>query len=170
MFAEMLETQMEKQLLKAAVMRQIFCPCGRILDVRDAVLVEFAHRMRIMCGKCFHEPQGDRQAYKTVLAEVLAEAKQNHPDIDIDSLAKVYDGKVLSKRNRTPRKRIPKDSKPGKAFQDRYPSPTEPEPTMDVLEGWMLDGTAEATDGCTVEPDGTCEHGHPSWLRYLGLM
>jgi hypothetical protein len=28
----------------------------------------------------------------------------------------------------------------------------------------------EALDGCPVEPDGICPHGHPSWLRYLGLI
>ncbi len=162
---EMLERQMEKQLLKAAVMREIFCRCGNILDIGDAVLVEFPDRLHLFCGKCFHERLGrDGKTYAQVLAEVLAAHPEN------GKLVRVLDGKVLSKRNRTPRKRIPRDCKPGKAFQSRYPSPTEPEPRMDILEQWMLDGVAEATDGCTVEPDGTCEHGHPSWLRYLGLM
>jgi hypothetical protein len=32
------------------------------------------------------------------------------------------------------------------------------------------DGGCEATDGCFVEPDGTCEHGQPSWLLALGLI
>lgn len=50
----------------------------------------------------------------------------------------------------------------------RYPRPTEPEPDIDTMEEW--DGTADATDGCTVEPDGVCEHGHPSWLLYLGFI
>jgi len=27
-----------------------------------------------------------------------------------------------------------------------------------------------ATDGCTIEPDGVCEHGYPSWLMYLGYI
>ena len=31
-------------------------------------------------------------------------------------------------------------------------------------------GLAEATDGCVIEPDGVCEHGHPSWLLELGLI
>jgi len=34
----------------------------------------------------------------------------------------------------------------------------------------MLFDTAEAIDGCRVEPDGTCPHGAPSWLIQLGLM
>jgi hypothetical protein len=45
-----------------------------------------------------------------------------------------------------------------------------PEPTTSQLEEWMMDGVAEATDGCRIEPDGTCEHGHPSWLIHLGLI
>jgi hypothetical protein len=32
------------------------------------------------------------------------------------------------------------------------------------------DGGCEATDGCFVESDGTCEHGQPSWLLVLGLI
>lgn len=48
--------------------------------------------------------------------------------------------------------------------------PTEPEPDFEDLEFWMFDGIAEATDGCRVEPDGVCEHGHESWLLHLGLI
>ena len=47
---------------------------------------------------------------------------------------------------------------------------TSPAPDLDTLEGWMSDGVAEATDGCPVEPDGRCEHGHSSWLLRLGLI
>jgi hypothetical protein len=32
------------------------------------------------------------------------------------------------------------------------------------------DGGCEATDGCFVKPDGTCDHGQPSWLLVLGLI
>jgi len=35
---------------------------------------------------------------------------------------------------------------------------------------WDNDGICEATDGCIVEPDGTCEHGCPSWLIRLGFI
>ena len=52
----------------------------------------------------------------------------------------------------------------------KYPKPTTQRPTQDELEEWMSDGGCETTDGCWVEPDGTCEHGHPSWLRYLGWI
>ena len=44
------------------------------------------------------------------------------------------------------------------------------EPTSEQLEEWMGDGGCEAIDGCWVEPDGTCEHGEPSWLLELGLI
>jgi len=41
------------------------------------------------------------------------------------------------------------------------------EPTFDELmeeSGYCL-----ATDGCMVEPDGTCEHGCDSWMLVLGI-
>lgn len=40
----------------------------------------------------------------------------------------------------------------------------------ETLMAWHQEGGCEATDGCWVEPDGTCQHGHPSWLRKLGLL
>ena len=44
------------------------------------------------------------------------------------------------------------------------------EPTVGTMQRWMDDGIAEATDGCTVEPDGVCPHGCKSWLLVLGLI
>lgn len=43
-------------------------------------------------------------------------------------------------------------------------------PTVSTLQKWSDDGTAKATDGCKVEPDGTCSHGHKSWLLVLGYI
>jgi hypothetical protein len=43
-------------------------------------------------------------------------------------------------------------------------------PSIKTMERWLRDCGAEATDGCWVEPDGTCEHGHSSWLLRLGLI
>ena len=51
-----------------------------------------------------------------------------------------------------------------------YPKPTEEEPDIEELEDAMMDGSCSATDGCTVEPDGWCSHGHVSWLLYLGMI
>ena len=48
--------------------------------------------------------------------------------------------------------------------------PTTRRPSITKLEGMADDGIAKATDGCSVEPDGTCEHGHASWLLELGLI
>ena len=42
-------------------------------------------------------------------------------------------------------------------------------PTMATLERYASD-TCRATDGCKVEGDGVCPHGHPSWLKVLGMM
>lgn len=51
------------------------------------------------------------------------------------------------------------------------PEPTVPQPDLETLEDWVYDrGYPEATDGCMVEPDGTCPHGHPSWMIVLCII
>lgn len=52
----------------------------------------------------------------------------------------------------------------------KYPDPTEEQPSDEEIQEMVLDSVATATDGCSIEPDGVCEHGHPSWLLYLGLI
>ena len=47
---------------------------------------------------------------------------------------------------------------------------TEERPSLEELEAMIFDGTATATDGCTVEPDGRCPHGHASWLLVIGAI
>jgi len=49
------------------------------------------------------------------------------------------------------------------------PSPRK-QPSLEQIEDWLQDGTCEATDGCEVEPDGTCEHGKKSWALVMGLI
>ena len=49
-------------------------------------------------------------------------------------------------------------------------SPTTDTPTTEQINEWFLGPTCEATDGCIIEHDGACPHGHPSWLKYLGLI
>ena len=52
----------------------------------------------------------------------------------------------------------------------RWPAPTTEQPSLETIEEWMWeDGGCEATDGCWLEVDGVCPHGHPSWLLRLGL-
>lgn len=43
---------------------------------------------------------------------------------------------------------------------------------MEFLEEVNSDGVVPAlcTDGCDVEPDGRCEHGHPSILVAMGVI
>jgi hypothetical protein len=43
-------------------------------------------------------------------------------------------------------------------------------PSISKMEKWVSNGVAKATDGCTTEPDGHCQHGHSSWLLRLGLI
>lgn len=45
-----------------------------------------------------------------------------------------------------------------------------PAPSLDTLMRWEAEDGCEATDGCWVEPDGVCPHGHESWLLVLGLI
>lgn len=52
----------------------------------------------------------------------------------------------------------------------KYPQPTVEQPDIEELDEFARDGEAIATDGCLVEPDGVCEHGHASWLLYLGYI
>ena len=47
---------------------------------------------------------------------------------------------------------------------------TEPKPTGAQLMAWEFDSHSEATDGCRVEPDGHCEHGHSSWMLVLKVV
>lgn len=52
-----------------------------------------------------------------------------------------------------------------------WPEPTVPQPDLETLEEWMVeDGGCEATDGCWLEVDGMCPHGHPAWLLRLGWV
>lgn len=46
----------------------------------------------------------------------------------------------------------------------------KPEPSFKTMERWSAAGIAQATDGCKVEPDGTCPHGARSWLLVKGLI
>jgi len=43
-------------------------------------------------------------------------------------------------------------------------------PCLATMEKWLDNGAAKATDGCRVEPDGVCPHGHQSWLLRLGMI
>ena len=48
------------------------------------------------------------------------------------------------------------------------PRPTVEQPSDEELAAMSCDGAdCEATDGCTVDPDGICPHGHVPWLVYL---
>lgn len=60
-----------------------------------------------------------------------------------------------------------------RAIADRAagPGPAPELPDEEQLIRWLSDEEEpEALDGCIVEPDGSCEHGSPSWLRKLGLV
>lgn len=43
-------------------------------------------------------------------------------------------------------------------------------PSLKTMGKWMADGVAKTTNGCRIEPDGTCPHQHQSWLLVLGFI
>lgn len=52
-----------------------------------------------------------------------------------------------------------------------YRKSTKPKsPSVATMTKWMNNGIAKATDGCRVEPDGTCAHGKRSWLLEMGVI
>ena len=70
----------------------------------------------------------------------------------------------------------PHDPGPGKVPQSKRAEPRSASrlkaPDTETLISWEADGGCEAAcpHHCWTEPDGTCEHGHPSWLLKLGLI
>jgi hypothetical protein len=43
-------------------------------------------------------------------------------------------------------------------------------PSEATLESWFMDSMCEALDECSVEHDGHCPHGFPSWISVLDLI
>lgn len=110
------------------------------------------------------DPKLERQQLKSELVGLVADLKvayrlmcEAHPRPDMP--LKVH-GALRDAINRINGMLAPK-----------WPEPTMDEPDLFILEDWMIeDGGCEATDGCWVEPDGVCPHGHPSWFLRLGLI
>lgn len=50
-----------------------------------------------------------------------------------------------------------------------WPPPTTPEPDEATIEDWLTYDDCQATDGCFVEESEVCQHGYPSWPRYLKM-
>lgn len=64
----------------------------------------------------------------------------------------------------------PPRHRPMSESPELWPEPLMDEPDLETLEEWFMDSMCDATDGCTVEHDGVCPHGYPSWFLYLGLI
>lgn len=116
--------------------------------------------------------------YRTLVFNKKIGAFESRPAAEIERL--IAENKLAAAGGEPERKmRAPAPIEKGengrgptpRAFGDgRFPKPTEPEPTVEQLMQWEFDGVYEATDGCRVEPDGKCAHGHVSWARYLGVI
>ena len=57
-------------------------------------------------------------------------------------------------------------------YQEKFPNAIKVRktPSEKTMEKWYNDGGCKALDGCWVEPDGRCPHGHDSWLLALGWI
>lgn len=56
-------------------------------------------------------------------------------------------------------------------YQEKHPDAISVKvPCVSTLEKWSSDCGCKAIDGCWVEPDGTCQHGFPSWLLALNYI
>ena len=64
---------------------------------------------------------------------------------------------------------VPVCSKCGRKRGEKHKATTKA-PSIKTMERWTSDGVARATDGCRVEPDGICQHGHMSWIMRLGYI
>jgi len=64
---------------------------------------------------------------------------------------------------------VPQCPKCGRLQGERHKVTTKP-PSLATMERWIENGVAKATDGCRVEPDGVCQHGHNSWLTIRGYV
>lgn len=59
----------------------------------------------------------------------------------------------------------------GERSPSRWPEPTVETPSEeDVARAAAFGDLCETSDGCLVEPDGICEHGHPTWARRFGFI
>lgn len=67
----------QRQLLRYAVSKQMFCPvkgCGKVLDYRKAVNIEFTFGKSItMCSKCYKSDpvQAQIKKFKEYIKEII---------------------------------------------------------------------------------------------------
>jgi len=64
---------------------------------------------------------------------------------------------------------VSKCSKCGRGMGERHKAIGK-RPSIATMTRWSDNGIAKATDGCRVDLDGTCSHGHASWVLSLGLI
>ena len=65
--------------------------------------------------------------------------------------------------------KVDKCPKCGRKRGEKHKATTK-RPSIKTMMRWMDEGVAKATDGCRVEPDGECPHGHMSWIKRLGYI
>ncbi len=115
---------------------------------------------KALAGPYFHRPNGD------FCAGCYEDASMNPVPAPPPSLS-ATPGPPME---RTCKRCELDDNSRGKRADGLKHVPTEPTPTISELGKWTLDSVCNATDGCEVEPDGYCVHGHASWLLYLGFV
>lgn len=151
------DREIGKTFLKMAVQSLIFCPkCGVILDVSRAVHEDKSNTT--MCGTCWDE------VFPSLPDHLRAQAK-------------VYDGRVLHKRQGPSRTHAGRKRKAEPFTGTAENEVTHERVKVSVTEAHVravLDEEESATCSgpceCPVEPDGTCSKFWPSRLRAVGVI
>ncbi len=148
-------------LLKEACMREIFCACGSILDVRRSVMVISKDApTTLTCALCF-----DR-----TLAEVAAQCGADEVQLALLGM-EVLDGRVLEKRPRGARKEPTGNAKTitGVATKEKRPVALSEREVADLIND-NVHHTCAGECECQVEPDGECCNFWPSQMRAVGMV
>jgi hypothetical protein len=113
---------------------------------------------------------------KELLETFLLMTLEEHDGLCLDNeeerqqLAAILAGTLITASHQEPEPEVSPVVAKQEHKQSLWPEPTTERPDIETLEGWHSDSGCEATDGCWVEPDGVCEHGHPSWLLRFGYI
>jgi hypothetical protein len=99
MMKELTIKEMNRELLRYAVSRAMFCHCGSILDVRRAVLASYEYDGQqvgqpfLMCGRCWDD--GNSNRFYNALTNVKRRIKEGEaPGKDPDLYrSEVIDGR-----------------------------------------------------------------------------
>lgn len=112
------------------------------------------------------------------LAQSFGATCYNFPTLTPARVAEIEDWhkKFLANRERVQAEYAAKAEERAREKEEQEKLDAEPccglpdAPSWGEVKAMAWDGIAEATDGCTVEPDGECIHGCKAWPRIVGIV